>query len=222
LLEQWVRLGVRDGPPVEAIPLGVEPVAAPSPLPLVDATQGWQVLCVGTLEGRKNHLALLEAAEALWREGRRFRLVLAGLPRPETAGPALRLAAQLRAAGRPLAMLGAVPDARLRELYAECHFTVYPSVYEGFGLPVAESLSHGRPCVCGRGGALAEVAGEGCLAVAEPTPVALAAALRALMDEPNLLTRLGTEAARRRFPSWADYARRVADWVEALRPHRRS
>jgi glycosyltransferase involved in cell wall biosynthesis len=222
LLDHWSRLGLRDTPPVAAIPLGVD---SHQPLPSPPATdpRGPLILSVGTIEGRKNHLALLEAAEILWREGRHFRLCLAGLPRPETAGPALRRAAELQAAGRPLETPGAVSESRLRELYAVCRFTVYPSLYEGFGLPVAESLSYGRPCVCGSGGALAEIAaGGGALLVPEPTATHLADAIRALLEDDALCLRLGTEAAQRRFHTWDDYARNVAAWLSILCPRPQS
>jgi len=218
LLEQWARLGVREMAPVEAIPLGVTPPTTPVPPPRADNDRvGAMILSVGSIEGRKNHLALLEAAETLWREGRHFRLILAGLPRPETAAAALRLAAALQSAGRPLQMAGPVGDRRLEELYARCRFTVYPSLYEGFGLPVAESLLRSRPCICGTGGALAEVApGGGCLVVPEPSAAYLAAALRSLLDDDALHARLCTEAAHRQFPTWADYARRLTTWLATL------
>jgi glycosyltransferase involved in cell wall biosynthesis len=216
LLEQWTRLGVRQPPPVEAIPLAVD---APSVTTSTRPTGAPLILCVGTIEGRKNHLALLEAAESLWAEGAEFRLALAGLPRPETASPALFMAANLQNAGRPLDLLGVVPESHLQELYAECRFTVYPSLYEGFGLPVAESLRRGRPCVCGRGGALAEMAdGGGCLVVAEPSSSNLADAIRTLLGDPALQSRLAAEAAARRFPSWMDYARQLLAWAKSLRP----
>ncbi len=221
LLEHFARLGLSDHPPVVAIPLGVEiPSTAPYPPapPAVDP-RGPLVLSVGTLEGRKNHLALVEAAETLWLEGRRFRLSLVGLHRPETAGPALRRAAELQAAGRPLELPGPLPDAVLETHFAECRFTVYPSLYEGFGLPVAESLVRGRVCVCGPGGALKEVAqGGGCLQVDEPNPAQLAGAMRRLLQDDIFFTHLGTEAMQRRFPTWTDYGRQIASWLETLRP----
>ncbi len=218
LLEQWARLGVREQPPVVALPLGVTPPAATLPPPRADNHRlGAMILSVGSIEGRKNHLALLEAAETLWREGRHFRLILAGLPRAETAAGALRLAAALQSAGRPLQMAGAISDQRLEELYARCRFTVYPSLYEGYGLPVAESLLRSRPCLCGTGGALAEVApGGGCVIVPEPTSAQLASAMRTLLDDDALYAKLCAEAAQRRFPSWADYARRLHSWLTAL------
>ena len=222
LLDHWSRLGLQHTPPAVTIPLGLDP---PPPLlpPTSEDPHGPLILSVGTIEGRKNHLALLEAAEILWKEGRRFRLTLAGLHRPETAASALLRAKDLHAVGRPLSAPGAVSESRLHELYAACHFTVYPSLYEGYGLPVAESLAYGRPCVCGSGGALAEVAhGGGCLVVPDPTPENLAQALRNLLVDENLYRRLGTEAAQRRFPTWADYARNAAAWLQSLTLHQPS
>jgi glycosyltransferase involved in cell wall biosynthesis len=218
LIEQWARLGVRDHLPVEAIPLGVSaPPNAPRPRSSGETRLGALVLSVGSIEGRKNHRALLEAAEMLWSEGRHFRLILAGLPRRETAAGALGLAARLQSLGRPLQLTGAIADQRLEELYVKCRFTVYPSLYEGFGLPVAESLLRLRPCICGTGGALAEVAiGGGCLTVAEPDAPSLAQAMRALLDDDTLHARLCAEAAQRHFPTWNDYARRLAGWLENL------
>jgi glycosyltransferase involved in cell wall biosynthesis len=220
LLEQWARLGVRDQPPVEAIPLGVSaPPSAPAPLSPDEARLGALVLCVGSIEGRKNHRALLEAAELLWREGRQFRLMLAGLPRPETAQGALELAAGLQSIGRPVQLTGAISDQRLEELHAKCRFTVYPSLYEGYGLPVAESLLRRRPCICGSGGALAEAAaGGGCLTVTEPDAPRLAQAMRALLDDDTLYARLCAETTQRRFPTWNDYARQLVAWLGTLSP----
>jgi glycosyltransferase involved in cell wall biosynthesis len=114
---------------------------------------------------------------------------------------------------------GVVDDARLEELYASCRFTVYPSLHEGFGLPVAESLLRHRPCICGSGGGLAEVArGGGCLQVPEPTPAYLAEAMRTLLNDRSVHDRLIHEAAQRRFSTWADYARQIAAWLADLRP----
>ncbi len=216
--EQWKRLGVREPPPVTAIPLGVNPPRLrAAPLSPEQARVGTLVLCVGSIEGRKNHRALLEAADRLWREGRQFHLTLAGLLRPETAAEALALAEKLQSAGRPLQLTGATPEPRLEELYAKCRFTVYPSLYEGFGLPVAESLLRQRPCICGTGGALAEVAaGGGCLTVDVANVAQLAATMRHLLDDNALHARLSAEAARRTFATWQNYAQSLKNWMDAL------
>ena len=69
------------------------------------------MLSVGSIEGRKNHLALLEACEALWARGQRFTLHLIGPAQPETGAAALARIRALEAAGRPLRYDGPVTDA---------------------------------------------------------------------------------------------------------------
>lgn len=218
LRDYWTWLGLQNPPPVTAIPLGLDPIPG-----LVETTRppgGPRILCVATLEGRKNHVALLDAAEALWREGLAFELELIGLARAETAAPALARIAALRAAGRPVQHHGSVSDSALHAAYARCDFTVYPSLHEGFGLPVLESLQHGKPCVCAPAGALAESArGGGCLVVPAPDARHLTEALRDLLRSPAQLAALAAAARARTYRPWRDYARDLVDWARAL-PHR--
>lgn len=214
LLDFWGWAGVQTRPPIATIPLGTDPApAAPTA-----ATAGPpRVLCVATLEGRKNHLALLEAAERLWAEGRRFELELVGMARAETGQAALDRLRALRKAGRPVVHHGAVDDDALHAAYARCAFTVYPSLHEGFGLPVLESLRHGRPCVCAPAGALAEVArGGGVQLVPRPEAAEFAGAIGALLDSPARLAALVRAARGRNFRSWRDYAVDVHAWLESL------
>lgn len=217
LLDYWRWAGLTHTPPVHAIPNGVDPVTASE-----SATSGAPcILCVSTIEGRKNHLALLEAAETLWREGRRFDLELIGLARPDTAAAALARIAEMRAAGRKIAHHGTVSDEKLHAAYAHCTFTVYPSLIEGFGLPVLESVQHGRPSICSSRGALGEAArGGGVLTVAVPDAANLAHAMRRLLTEPAILADLAAQARARKFRSWNDYAHDLLAWMDAL-PARR-
>ena len=158
LLDYWRWLEAPHPPPVTVIPLGIEPPPpssarhAPSPLQLP------VILSVGSLEGRKNHVALLDACERLWSAGTTFELRLIGLAHPQTGRAALEKIRALQAMGRPLCYDGPVDDATLEAAYAGCAFTVYPSLIEGFGLPVLESLARGKPCVCSGQGALGESA----------------------------------------------------------------
>ena len=102
---------------------------------------------------------------------------------------------------------GYLPDDELRHLYRSAAFTVFPSVVEGFGLPIAESLSYGKPCICADFGAMAEIAeGGGCLAVDTRDPGRLADAIAQLALEPDRLEALSEEAAKRPQTSWPDYA----------------
>lgn len=217
LIDYWRWLGGKNPPPVRAIPLGIDthspspdgrnhpPAAAPG------------ILCVGSIEGRKNHLALLDACETLWARGEKFSLHLIGLAQPQTGGAALTRIQQLTAAGRPLRYDGAVNEAALTAAYRACTFTVYPSLIEGFGLPVLESVAHQRPCICSARGALGESArGGGCLAIDRVDADSLAAAIARLLHAPAELAALTAQTRARRLRTWADYAADLRAFLQEL------
>jgi glycosyltransferase involved in cell wall biosynthesis len=168
------------------------------------------VLCVGSFEPRKNHLTLLRAANTLWSSGLDFDLELIGR---STGGFGSKVTAELRRlrrSTRPIHWLKQVNDDLLHRAYETCRFTVYPSLMEGFGLPIAESLIHGKPCICGGNGALGEVArGGGCLIVDQTKSDTLADAIRSLLLDKKLYSRLCDEARSRRFRSWSEYTDRL-------------
>ena len=216
LRDYWRWLGVLNPPPVAGIPLGwpkchiIDDTSPATPTP--------RLLFVSTIEGRKNHLALLNACETLWSEGCEFELELIGLARADTAAAALAKIAALQQAGRPLIYVGSVAEADLHPAYARCAFTVYPSLIEGFGLPVYESLGYGKPCICSGHGALGEAArgGGGCVALDQVDAASLAAAIRQLLKNPRELTALAAAARSRPFRSWGDYARDLTGWMATL------
>jgi len=238
LLGYWEWAGVWETPPVVAIPLGVELVArvVPNALDVGPRTASLkrvgparrslggggdnarhQLLSVGTIEGRKNHIALLEACELLWQRGLKFDLHLIGRAQHQTGAAALALIEKLQRAGRPLRYDDSANDEALEAAYAAAAFTVYPSLAEGFGLPVAESLVRGKPCICSAQGALGEIStGGGCLTVPEPTALALAAACARLLEDPRELSALTALARARIFPTPAEHARRLQEWMDTL------
>jgi glycosyltransferase involved in cell wall biosynthesis len=172
------------------------------------------VLCVGSLEGRKNHASLLEAACRLWDAGRQFELHVVGWVHPETGRSVLARINEVRAAGRPVIYHGCAPDSVLAALYRGCAFTVYPSLSEGFGLPVEESLRFGKPCVVGPCPALAERARSGgCLVLRSGKPEDIADAVGGLLGDPGLLASLANGARSRLFRNWGDYARDLVEWA---------
>ena len=216
LLDYWRWLGVTRHPEVIALPLGIDP---PPPAPTGIPAGGVPVvLCVSTIEGRKNHAALLDACELLWAGGSRFELRLVGIANAETGGAALQRIERLRAAGRPLRYDGPASDAGLEEAYAACAFTVYPSLAEGFGLPVAESLGRGKPCLCRFEGALGEIAAPGgCVRLGAADAPQIAGALAAVLSSPADLAVRAAAARQRTVRTWPQYAAGLLGWMNTLR-----
>lgn len=197
---------------IEACPLPDEFLETPRVTTVKPPNRGGvvRILSVGTVEPRKNHLALLEAfARLRAKTAKRVELVIAGgKPYPE-------LAAQVqdfidKTPG--VSWVVGADDARLRELYDACDFTVYPSLEEGFGLPIAESLWNARPCICRNASSMKEVAAEGggCLMVETADSEAMAEAMLRLTDDDELREELGEQATLRRFRTWREYGRDVA------------
>src|SRR3984893_18268216 len=195
---------------VEELPPGdLDPAAreesneeASAPVPII--------VSVSTSEPRKNHLTLLRAAEILWKSRFSFELQLIGRSTGYYGHKVISPIKQLQRAGYPIRWLQHVDDRTLHRAYLSCRFTVYPSRMEGFGLPIAESLWHGKPCVCGGNGALGELARPGgCLIVDQTSADALAGAMKTLLADNATYERLSADARARDFRTWTDYINRL-------------
>jgi glycosyltransferase involved in cell wall biosynthesis len=190
---------------VAAVPLGGLPPSA-RPAPRGEEGGAPYFLFVGALERRKNIGGLLAA----WRAVRRSHavdLVLAGRRRedfpPLAPEPGLRV-------------LGEVPDERLPELYAGAVALVYPSRYEGFGLPVLEAMQCGAFAIVSRDPALLEVAGEA--AVVADGEKELAGAMTVALTQPGRVREWKEKAARRAADfSWEITARLTYEVYEEAR-----
>ncbi len=168
------------------------------------------VLCVGTLEPRKNLVRLVEAFRRLPADLGPVTLVLAG-PwgwRTRSLLAALRKPAD---PGRPVVVTGALEENAVGALYGGATVFAYPSLYEGFGLPVLEAMAAGVPVLTSAGGACAEVAGDAALLVNPASVDAIAAGLELLLrseDERRRLAGLGVRVERRY--TWARTAAATA------------
>jgi glycosyltransferase involved in cell wall biosynthesis len=112
---------------------------------------------------------------------------------------------------------GYVPPGDLPALYAGAACFVFPSVYEGFGLPVLEAMAAGAPVVASRVGAIPEVAGDAALLVDAAQPAALAEAIEAVLADRGLRAQLVERGrARARAFSWEATARRTLAVYEAV------
>jgi glycosyltransferase involved in cell wall biosynthesis len=180
------------------------------------------LLAVGTIEPRKNLSTLVRAFEEVLRErpASGLRLVVAG-GRGWLTGPLFELIERSPIKGR-VVLAGYVSDEQLRALYASCAAFVYPSLYEGFGLPPLEAMSCGAPVVAGNTAAVAEVTG-GAARLFDPLDAdGLARLLLQLLDD-DAARRALSEAGLRRAAqfSWAHTARATLDvYAEALKRSR--
>ena len=167
------------------------------------------VLAVGSHEPRKNHLAVVESAERLWCRGESFELLFVG-------GSSWKseefdeLVESLALAGRPIRVRKRCTEEELWAAYSLARFTVFPSLLEGFGLPVAESLAVGTPAITSDHGSMAEIANRGGCLVVDPRDIgSVATAMQRLLRDDELLERLRDEAAARPRRTWREYADEV-------------
>jgi glycosyltransferase involved in cell wall biosynthesis len=154
-------------------------------------------LTVGTIEPRKNHLTVLEAFEQVHAAHPGVSLVIVGSP-GWLSEPIMDRIGQC-ARRLPVRQLSNVDDKALPALYARSSALVYPSWYEGFGLPVVEAMACGTAVITSGRGAMAEVGGEDALLVSPDDTDAIARAMSQVLDDPDYrlgLAQGGIERAR--------------------------
>ncbi|RME35317.1 MAG: glycosyltransferase family 1 protein [Thermoflexia bacterium] len=170
------------------------------------------ILYVGTIEPRKNLTALLEAYAALQSRNTQHaaRLVIVG-KKGWLYGGFFRRLRELGLEER-VHFTGYVPDGDLPAIYSAADLFVFPSLYEGFGLPVLEAMACGVPVVCSNTSSLPEVAGDAAL-LADPTDIrALVAAMeRALTDEALRASLRARGLERARQFTWEEAAKRTVE-----------
>ena len=193
-----------DAERLRCVPNGVHTVAvAPGDVAAARARHGIDgdyLLFVGTIEPRKNLARLIEAHAAL---GER-------VPQLIVAGAAGWGDAPANAHGARVRFLGFVPEVDLAALYSGATAVCYPSIREGFGLPIVEAMAHGTPVVTSAGGATEEVAG-GAAVLVDPRDVASIAngVLRAIEQRDALSSRSRERAARLTWRRAAELTREV-------------
>jgi glycosyltransferase involved in cell wall biosynthesis len=170
------------------------------------------LLAVGSVTPRKGHDVLVEALAGI--VDLEWRLTIAG-SLAWAPDHARALAAKVEATGLSdrINLAGEVDDAALQALYASADIFVMPSLYEGYGMALAEAMVRGLPIVATTGGAAAETLPAGAaLKVAPGDAAALRGALSRLIGDERLRTELANAAwdAGQALPSWDDTARNVA------------
>jgi len=214
-------LGVAPGK-VDVVPNGVGTKRRAAPLPAgeVRAWLGAEerpiVLSVSAKRPHKNLMRLIGAL-ALIAPERRPLLVIPGYPTAHE--DELRRRAETLGVAGDVRLLGWIDAAQLEGLYAAAACFVFPSLLEGFGLPVLEAMARGVPVACSGRGALDEVAGDAALRFDPESEPAIAAAIVRLLDDGAEAERLRTAgcAQAARFTWAASAAGTLASYERALR-----
>jgi len=205
---------------VEVIAEGVPSAVTAGPLP--EGVDPGFVLAVGTVEPRKNYPRLLAAYRHLRGRGS-LPFIINGRPGvPQLviagrAGWAYGDTLQRIAAEPGVRYLGHVDEPTLAALYESASVLAFPSLYEGFGLPLLEAMSRGVPAVVGAAGALPELAVGAAISVNAEDITAIAGALERLLADEALRQKLGAEGKRlARGYTWANAAERTLDVLRRI------
>jgi len=153
------------------------------------------ILYVGRLQGRKNLMRLVQAYALVRKAGFPHKLVLAGKA-DSLFRPTVSRIRELKLEN-DVVLPGYVEAQDLPSLYNAAEVFVYPSLYEGFGLPVVEAMACGTPVVTSRGSSLEEVAGDAAQLVDALDEKSQAEALTRLLADPNLRTQLSHAGIKR-------------------------
>ena len=193
---------------VTVVPEGLSAPESAGALP--EGIEPGFILAVGTIEPRKNYPRLLAAYRQLRSRPGKPQLLIAG-----RAGWAYGDTLRRIQAEPGVRYLGHVDEPTLAALYESASVLAYPSLYEGFGLPLLEAMAHGVPAVIGKAGALPELAGGAAIEVDPEDVDAIAAGLEKLLVDEGLRNKLSA-AGKRRAASFT-WERAAASTLEILR-----
>jgi glycosyltransferase involved in cell wall biosynthesis len=173
------------------------------------------ILYVGRLQARKNLMRLVNAYARIRKAGFVQKLVLAG-PQDSLFQPVLSRVRELNLENDIL-MPGYIPSADVPSFYNAAEIFAYPSIYEGFGLPVMEAMACGTAVVTSRGSSLEEVAGDAAVLVNPLDELSIAQALKQVLAQPDLRKQLGEAGLRRsRLFSFENAARQTVGVYEQV------
>ncbi|MGL4364146.1 MAG: glycosyltransferase family 4 protein [Bacteroidales bacterium] len=149
------------------------------------------ILCVGNIEPRKNQLTLLKAI-ALTKD---VHLVIVGKGKSLYYKKLISFIQQNMLTER-VRFVNGIPLEQLQALYQSCEFVVYPSVFEGFGLPIVEAIQSGKAVITSTGSCFSEAGGEGALYINPYNEMEIAESIELLWNDATLCNQLAEKGAK--------------------------
>jgi glycosyltransferase involved in cell wall biosynthesis len=174
------------------------------------------LLCVGTIENRKNHMLLYQTYKLAAERGIDLpQLIIAG-GRGWLSDDVQYLISHDPSIAKKIILFYSPSDAVLSWLYRNCLFTVYPSLYEGWGLPVAESLAYGKVCVSSGVSSMPEIAGDMLTYFSPNSTDECLASLTAMLKEKTRLKAEERISKDYQMTSWQDTYQQVVKSISGL------
>jgi glycosyltransferase involved in cell wall biosynthesis len=168
------------------------------------------ILFMGGSEPRKNAVTLLKAYRRLVQTHPRIVLVLVGSMKKKSEE--IRKTIRENGLERDVIMAENVPQEALRVLYSQASVFVFPSLYEGFGMPVLEAMACGAPVIASNTSSIPEVAGDAAVLIDPVNDKALADALQRVLNDAQARERMRSKGfARVKLFSWETAARQTLE-----------
>ncbi len=193
------------------LPLGTDGLAL---RPQTFSTRRRTFVSLGSIDGRKNQVSIVDAFEHLWQAGFDFGLTLVGsvFAQEKALGERLR---RLAAAQPRFSFVETATDQDIAEILSQARATIYASKVEGYGLPPVESIAAGIPCLVSRAVPSVTDLTAGVVALEDVTPEDIATAVSAMADD-VFAKKVWKETAGAKLPTWRDFGRAVAEWTLSL------
>lgn len=216
--KSWLRsLGLGEINAIETIRLGDEVLKGDNKQPQETKLPSEFILCVGTIEARKNHASLYYAYKLAEQKNVELPPVVVVGRKGWLADDVYDIIANDPYTKGKFIFLHLSDDKQLSWLYENALFSVYPSFYEGWGLPIAESLVHGLPCITSNTSSMPEIGGELVDYCSPYSPEDLMNKMYQLYDNPELLkSKRKLIQAKYKSTSWDDSFNEVCDLLSKL------
>lgn len=200
-----------DSSKITVIPVPPKPLVEPNNehVDIIDNC----ILFVGTIEPRKNLLNLLGSYKLLEKRIQKLHpLVLAG-GKGWKDDEILSTINRLRGQGVPIIKTGYVSDQQKSALYHRASIVIQPSHYEGFGMPVLEAMSYGKPVLCSDIEVFHEIAGDAAVYFDKDDPAAINDAISEILRNPEKQKEMSVKSTKhvKNYPSWDDVATQLSE-----------